>query len=102
MDQLENFREQLKQRSRPGNKDPQEPPAPEKKMRKKKEPMPGRASVWIPKESILKVKLLSIWIEAEGIREPSSVTGIIADAIDYYIDKKYPQAKDVLNPITNK
>ena len=117
MSQLENFREQLKRRSRQEEKVctekveqpvggvlPEEDerkenqgdsPAP-KKVRKKKDDRAERGCVWLPKEELRKIKLLSLWIESEGIDGPSTIGDLFVEAVECLIETKYPKVKPFL------
>ncbi len=103
MGQLENFREQLKQRSVPNGEiipvgekkvagEPKGAPA-SRKVRKKKEADDERRSVWVRRETLRQVKLLSLWLESEGNDGSKSIGDIISEAVDCLIETKYPKAK---------
>ena len=62
-------------------------------MRRKKEASAGHSSVWLPKDLQRKAKLLTLWMEAEGIERPSSLGELLAEAFDTLVDTKYPKAK---------
>ena len=98
MSQLDDFREQLRS-ARPVEEEKEEPksearpaPAP-KRMRRKKEAGAGHSSVWLPKDVQRKAKLLTLWMEVEGIERPGSLGELLAEAFDTLVDTKYPKAK---------
>lgn len=106
MGQLENFREQLKRRSQPEEETTTaererseaavtDSPAP-KKMRKKKDDRAERGCVWLPKEELRKVKLVSLWIESEGINGPTTIGDLFVEAVECLIETKYPKVKPFL------
>ena len=98
MSQLDEFREQLRQRPKLNEPEREKTPAVEptatKKVRKKKsETKAGYSSVWLSKETQRKAKLLLLWLEAEDIEGPGTIGAVLADALDSLIDIKYPKAK---------
>lgn len=98
MSQLDDFREQLRN-ARPVEEEKEQPkeevrtsPAP-KKVRRKKDVSSGHSSVWLPKDVQRKAKLLTLWMEAQGIERPGSLGELLAEAFDTLVDTKYPRAK---------
>lgn len=90
MTQLDEFREQLRQRPKLNENKGE-------KVRKKKNEKEAHATLWVTKEVQRKAKLLILWLEAEGVEGPGSIGGVVAEAIDVLIDTKYPQAKEFLD-----
>lgn len=97
MSQLDDFREQLRN-SRP--EEEKEQPKPEvrtspapKKVRRKKEANAGHSSVWLSREAQRKAKLLTLWMDAEGMERPGSIGELLEEALEVLIDTKYPKAK---------
>lgn len=106
MSQLENFREQLKRRSQPVEETAPvqdersgivetDSPAP-RKMRKKKDDRTERACVWLPKDEWRKIKLVSLWIDSEGIDGPKTAGDLLVEAVECLIETRYPKAKAFL------
>ena len=97
MSQLDEFREQLRQRPKLNEvereKTVAEDSSAQKKVRKKKDVPKQRAAVWISKECQRKARLLALWLDAEGIEGPDTIGSIFSDALDVLIDAKYPKAK---------
>lgn len=97
MTQLDEFREQLRQRPKlhqdERDKPVAEEPSAPKKVRKKKDVPQERAAVWISKEVQRKVRLLGIWLDSEGLEDAPSLGDVITEAIEHLIDTKYPKAK---------
>ena len=98
MSQLDDFREQLRN-SRPEEEEKEQPkpevrtsPAP-KKVRRKKEAKAGHSSVWLSRDAQRKAKLLTLWMDAEGMERPGSIGELLEEALDVLIDTKYPKAK---------
>ena len=98
MSQLDDFREQLKN-SRPEEEEKEQPkpevrtsPAP-KKVRRKMEAKAGHSSVWLSREAQRKAKLLTLWMDAEGMERPGSIGDLLEEALDVLIDTKYPKSK---------
>ena len=81
MDQLEVFREQL--RRKPGETQ-------KKEMKQKKEG--SDATVKVPAATLRDARVLALWIKKKKKRR--SLSFIFADALDYYIDNKYPEARE--------
>ena len=81
MDQLEVFREQL--RRKPGETQ-------KKEMKQKKEG--SDATVKVPAATLRDARVLALWMDERGKRR--SLSFIFADALDYYIDNKYPEARE--------
>lgn len=48
-------------------------------------------STKVPASTLLDAKILSLWLEGQG--EKRSLSSIFADALDYYIEKEYPEAR---------
>ena len=98
MSQLDDFREQLRS-ARPVEEEKEQPKAEvtttstPRKVRRKKETKSGHSSVWLPKDVQRKAKLLTLWMEAEGIPRPGSIGELLAEAFDTLVDTKYPRAK---------
>ena len=99
MTQLDNFREQLKQRSHPAQQEvrveqeAQETASPSQKRLRKKTETPRRKSVWLSTEAVLKAKTLALWVETENIDTSSNLGDLFAEALDCLIETKYPKAK---------
>ncbi len=98
MSQLDDFREQLRN-SRPEEEE-KEQPKPEvrtsrapKKVRRKKESKAGHSSVWLSRDAQRKAKLLTLWMDAEGMERPGSIGELLEEALDVLIETKYPKAK---------
>lgn len=81
MDQLEVFREQL--RRKPGETQ-------KKEMKKKKEG--SDATVKVPAATLRDARVLALWLDERGKRR--SLSFIFADALEYYIDNRYPEARE--------
>lgn len=48
-------------------------------------------STKVPASTLLDAKILSLWLEGQG--EKRSLSTIFADALEYYIEKEYPEAR---------
>lgn len=44
-----------------------------------------------------KLKLLSFWMDKNGIIESSTIPSVIEDALVYYLESKYPEAQKFIN-----
>lgn len=81
LDQLELFKEQLG--------------LGKSTMSRKKDSTKGQdrevVSTKVPASSLLDAKILSLWLEGQG--EKRSLSSIFADALEYYIEKEYPEAR---------
>ena len=98
MSQLDDFREQLRN-SRPEEEEKEQPkpevrtPPVPKKVRRKKEGKAGHSSVWLSRDAQRKAKLLTLWMDAEGMERPGSIGELLEEALDVLIDTKYPKSK---------
>ena len=97
MSQLDDFREQLRNSRSEEEKEQPKPevrtsPSP-KKARRKKEAKAGHSSVWLSRDAQRKAKLLTLWMDAEGMERPGSIGDLLEEALDVLIDTKYPKAK---------
>lgn len=70
----------------------QTPPAP-KKRRKKESKAADHSSVWLSRDAKRKAKLLTLWMDAEGMERPGSIGDLLEEALDVLIETKYPKAK---------
>lgn len=97
MDQLDYFREQL-------NKKPSEAsPVPQEEVKKKRsrkstqsETAKGLVNLKITAECHRKVRLLSVWLDANGIRHRMQLNDLLEEALDLMIESKYPKFKAAL------
>ena len=48
-------------------------------------------STKVPASTLLDAKILSLWLEGQG--EKRRLSTIFADALEYYIEKEYPEAR---------
>ncbi|MBQ9462715.1 MAG: hypothetical protein IJU68_03565 [Bacteroidales bacterium] len=62
-------------------------------MRRKKESKAGHSSVWLSRDAQRKAKLLTLWMDAEGMERPGSIGDLLEEALDVLIVTKYPKAK---------
>ena len=99
MSQLDDFREQLRN-SRPEEEEKEQPkpevrtpPAPKKVRRKMEGKTAGHSSVWLSRDAQRKAKLLTLWMDAEGMERPGSIGELLEEALDVLIETKYPKAK---------
>jgi hypothetical protein len=99
MSQLDDFREQLRN-SRPEEEEKEQPkaelrtpPAPKKVRRKKESKAADHSSVWLSRDAQRKAKLLTLWMDAEGMERPGSIGDLLEEALDVLIETKYPKAK---------
>ena len=44
-----------------------------------------------------KLKLLSFWLDKNGIIESATIPAVIEDALTYYLESKYPEAQKFIN-----
>ena len=99
MSQLDDFREQLRN-SRPEEEETEQPkpevrtpPAPKKVRRKMEGKTASHSSVWLSRDAQRKAKLLTLWMDAEGMERPGSIGELLEEALDVLIDTKYPKSK---------
>lgn len=83
MTQLDYFREQL-------NKSEGETSGEKKRMKKKDDA--AECSVRVPAGTLRDARVLSLWLSEKG--QPHSLSFIFADALEFYIDNKYPEARE--------
>ena len=108
MDQLDYFREQLNKKpveDSPASQHQDAVKGKRRGRRKKdeKEMNPqGSSCIKLSSESLRKARLLSVWLDANGIQQRASLNGLFEEALDLMIESKYPKFRAALRGFQGK
>lgn len=53
-------------------------------------------SIRISSEVHRKIRLLGIWLDQKGVIQSPSVSDIVDDMLEYYVENRYPKAKSMI------
>lgn len=108
MDQLDYFREQLNKKpveDSPASQ-PQDAVKGKRRGRRKKDEkemnLQGSSCIKLSSESLRKARLLSVWLDANGIQQRASLNGLFEEALDLMIESKYPKFRAALRGFQGK
>jgi len=102
MDQLDYFREQLNKKPIVDSpvSQPQGAVKGKRRGRRKKDEREmnpqGSSCIKLSSESLRKARLLSVWLDANGIQQRPSLNGLFEEALDLMIESKYPKFRAAL------
>lgn len=102
MDQLDYFREQLNKKPVEDSpvSQPQDAVKGKRRGRRKKDEkemnLQGSSCIKLSSESLRKARLLSVWLDANGIQQRASLNGLFEEALNLMINSKYPKFRAAL------